>query len=480
MLVKAYRKAAWSALLWKVCPGGTVAVGTVGLGTILLAWQANKLVQRQNDLIIEQNSLVNTQNTLVEAQRRSALIEDLTSIMESIEREKLRQESNPENPENPEGVVKFILPKLLAGRVVALSKSLRPYRYVSEETGKLTDALSSPERGYLLTSLLSAGVSITSLPGADFSYAELQNADLHGVDLRSVNLRSANLSGAILMNANLAAGDLRNANLSNAILWRPSAAEYAAKRYGKLVKGTGGRVSDLGFLHVDDDPMDIHDQRYTEAFEHAITAFFDSANLSGAQLTKANLSGMLAQGVDFTRADLTSCIIEGLYINISGANIYSATLDAQVREKLLSSGAVELNPMQWREEKERFRASNEAELRLMLHLRDVGIRSNIARNDAMIAVNLARVKVNTTRIALNRAKINARVARDNLDPQGLQLAIEQRKLNEELELARRELNDQENRLAEAETRFRGATEVADFQLFLKCLHATLAISGRIP
>lgn len=75
------------------------------------------------------------------------------------------------------------LSEFLKGRVVALSRSLKPYRYLDDQ-GTLTEEAFSPERGQLLVSLLHSGVDLGSLLSlADFSCADLTSASLAGADL---------------------------------------------------------------------------------------------------------------------------------------------------------------------------------------------------------------------------------------------------------------------------------------------------------
>jgi Pentapeptide repeats (8 copies) len=58
-----------------------------------------------------------------------------------------------------------------------------------------------------------AGLSATSLPGADLREAHLRDSCLHAADLRDADLRDADLGGADLDAADLQGADLDGANL---------------------------------------------------------------------------------------------------------------------------------------------------------------------------------------------------------------------------------------------------------------------------
>jgi len=115
----------------------------------------------------------------------------------------------------------------LIGRIVSLSQTMRPYRYL--ENDKLIEKPLSPERGQLLYSLVNSFLNDETMDKifakADFSYADLQGANLSNTYLRRANLvnssfpkasfKNAFLEGALFTNANLMGAVFDNATLLN-------------------------------------------------------------------------------------------------------------------------------------------------------------------------------------------------------------------------------------------------------------------------
>ena len=196
---------------WVVTIFNTLFVSFAGLlGTVLL-FNQNKLLSRQNELLHRQNYRLDQQTYLQEAGRRSSLIFLMGNLLDAIDRELKADVGRPG--------VRDLSPQII-GQIVALSNSLRPYRYL--ENDSLIDREISPERGQLLLSLVNSEIDNGSLGriflAADFSSAELGGALLAGEYLGGVNLREANLSKADLNGANLAGADLNRADLSSAFL----------------------------------------------------------------------------------------------------------------------------------------------------------------------------------------------------------------------------------------------------------------------
>lgn len=253
------RKSALQALIWRFFSPSTVATSGIGLTAffgVIFAYQANSLLKEQNQLS--------------ESARRSAIVFELTSILDGIDEEldeaniqkdavKTRDKNEeagttliPENRprrrdiENPP---MYRLSDRLTGRIAALSRSLRPYRYLSND-GRLIEKPLSPERAQLLLSLVDSGIDMeeinhssvtfddadlrdTYLVGYDFTHIKLMKADLQGskinggifdyARLDSSNIQKADLSSAklrwtTLTNANLNGADLTGADLDGAVL----------------------------------------------------------------------------------------------------------------------------------------------------------------------------------------------------------------------------------------------------------------------
>jgi uncharacterized protein YjbI with pentapeptide repeats len=180
------------------------------LGTVLL-YNQNKLLIQQNDLMQRQNYRLDQQTYLQEADRRSSLIFLMGNLLDAMD-EELKADIGVSG-------VRDLSPQIV-GRFIALSNSLRPYRYMESDT--LVQRELSPERGQLLISLINSQIDNRTLSRifqfADFSYADLSGAVLSREYLGRINLREANLSGADLSSCDLNQADLNKADLSGAIL----------------------------------------------------------------------------------------------------------------------------------------------------------------------------------------------------------------------------------------------------------------------
>ena len=249
------KEAANSALIWRIVVAllPTAAVGGVGFLGVFLAFQANYILTVQNTKIEEQNHLS-------ESSRRSSLIFELTSILDKVHEEilVLKQDQELANEVDPklDSTSDYIsltentkrrevwpISDGLQGRIIALSKSLRPYFYydysnrtisnidkapndASESISgyELIDKPLSPERGQLIISLVSSKVNTALvLSRGDFMHSALEGADLSFSDLKyidfsSSDLRNANFRGADLSFANLSSAVVQGAIFENAIL----------------------------------------------------------------------------------------------------------------------------------------------------------------------------------------------------------------------------------------------------------------------
>ena len=207
-------------LIWRMTRVGmfTVLIALVplmvmGVQTLILSVQNDKL-EAQNQLIQNQNTRLDQQIHLEEGNRRSSFIFLMSNIMDKVD-EELKNRNNNDRKLSDE----------LIGRIVSLTQTLRPYRYL--ENDKLIPKHLSPERGQLLFSLINSLLHEETmdkiLEKADFSYADLQDANLSNSYLRGVrltnssftnaNFQNAFLERAIFTNANLTGADFENANL---------------------------------------------------------------------------------------------------------------------------------------------------------------------------------------------------------------------------------------------------------------------------
>lgn len=207
-------------LIWRMTRVGmfTVLIALVPLmvmavQTLILNVQNDKL-EAQNQLILNQNKRLDQQINLEEGNRRSSFIFLMSNIMDKVD-EELKSHHNNNRKLSDE----------LIGRIVSLSQTLRPYRYL--ENDKLIAKHLSPERGQLLFSLVNSLLHEETMDKifakADFSYADLQGANLSNSYLKGVKLKNSSfldanfqnafLEGAIFTNANLTGADFENADL---------------------------------------------------------------------------------------------------------------------------------------------------------------------------------------------------------------------------------------------------------------------------
>lgn len=251
-------------------------VGFGGLLGTMLLYNQNKLLTQQNLLLQNQNYRLDQQTYLQEADRRSSLIFLMGNLLDAMDRELKEDIGLPG--------VRDLSPQII-GRVVALSKSLRPYRYL--ETDSLISRELSPERGHLLISLVNSQIDNSSLRRifqySDFSSADLKDVVLSGEYLSGINLSHADLRGATLDETDLSRADLSGADLSDAVFARANLKEARFRQA-------------------------IMTNAYLES------ADLTQANLYGASMRSANLSGAKLRQAHFTNADL------------SEANFFGATI----------------------------------------------------------------------------------------------------------------------------------------------------------
>lgn len=274
-----------------------------------LAKEANNLLENQNTKIDSQNAKIeiqtiqlkkqnekiDTQNSLTEATRRSTLNFELTSILEIVQREKMNHTLNLQKHSD---LLTFKLSELTKGRIIALSRSLKPYRYL-EEDGTLSAEMLSPERAQLLLSLHYLKLPLPE--EAVFKYANLRGAELADANLQYANLRRANLQYIDLYNANLQYTNLIEADLFEGYLM-------------------GGNFENAN-LH---------------------TANLKNAYLMGANLQNAVLSNASLRYANLQGADLKNVLFDG--VDFHGTNIFNIkNAPENFREKALKQGAVEID-----------------------------------------------------------------------------------------------------------------------------------------
>ncbi len=171
----------------------------------------NNLIESQNSLFTEQNKRLEQQTYLQEAERRGSLVFLFSNVMDAIDKE-LKDDIGKKGVRD--------LSSQLIGRIIALSRRLKPYRYL-ENDSLITSPLSA-ERGQLLVSLVESHLNNNSylriFQKSDFTFSDLEGVSLNESKLMKVNLRGANLKDVKLMKADLRGANLRDAKLMKADL----------------------------------------------------------------------------------------------------------------------------------------------------------------------------------------------------------------------------------------------------------------------
>lgn len=172
---------------------------------MLLAGLQTYYLKKQNEKIDYQNRRIEQQTYLQEAERRSSLVFLFDNVLDKIDEELKR---------NPGGA-RTLSPQLV-GRIVALSKALKPYKYL--ENDSITARYTSPERGQLLLSLMASKLHPATLDQifalADFSYADLQDVNLDGAYLRKIKLHHSTLIRLSIVGADLTDADLSHSEMN--------------------------------------------------------------------------------------------------------------------------------------------------------------------------------------------------------------------------------------------------------------------------
>jgi uncharacterized protein YjbI with pentapeptide repeats len=252
------------------------------VGVVVLVFAALPLVVAllQLNVLNRQNKLIHLQTELAESARRSTLVFEQSSILDEIDEEL---------DALPNGVATgnvFLSPRL-EGRIVAFSRSLRPYRYLDGD--QLTRAPLSPERGQLLLALINSQIELSSMVSqADFSYA-----DLSGINFRapawsatSRGNRAPTPSSYRLLRIDLSGASFRSSTIGS-LLFESS----------RLPKSTfqNSFVYSTVFAEAQLDSAN---------FSHAVIrgSRFISVGLSGADFTSASLLGVTFVETDFSNA----------------------------------------------------------------------------------------------------------------------------------------------------------------------------------
>ena len=267
----------FAAIFMRVTRIGFFLIITTLLPTLFILFQVY-LLKTQNNLIEGQNNRLDQQTYLQEAERRSSMMLVLDQTMQQIIAEGYRNDGK--------------LSQASKTRLIALSKILKPYRYLDNDT--LTNRVVSLERGYMLLSLLESNIRLKTnidvnskkslIEAINFEYAELTNAEINDLNLRDIQLKNVNLN-----NSNLIKSYIQNCNFFNASLIQT---DFSGT---DINKGTNFNSANL-----------------------------TNATFSGASFNKVSFKNALLKNTNFKNADLIK--VDFTKATIIGAKFDNATI----------------------------------------------------------------------------------------------------------------------------------------------------------
>jgi len=290
------RASAWYSWVnfrrWVVMVLQSLLVGFGGLLGTMLLYNQNKLLMQQNALMTQQNKRLDQQTYLQEAERRSSLIFLMGNILDAVNVE-LRSDMGLSG-------VRDLSPQLV-GRIIALSNSLRPYKYL--ENDSLISRELSPERGHLLLSIISSEIDRGTLRRiyrvADFSSADLKSAVLSSEYLAGINLANADLRGATLDEADFSDANLSGAELNGAVM---SFANLRGSRF-RQAKMRGVYLVSADLSQANFANADLYGANLT------------GANLRNAHFSNANLQKTNLAGADLRRVALRQAVLDSVIVS---------------------------------------------------------------------------------------------------------------------------------------------------------------------
>jgi uncharacterized protein YjbI with pentapeptide repeats len=160
-------------------------------------------------------------------------------------------------------------------------------------------------------------VSPTPSAGVDWQGCDLADAALSGADLANANLSQATLTSANLGNADLDGANLGQANLTDAVL--TSADLGNAALGGSILAGV--RSGGIGIFPF---PVSLPDQ-WSLAAGYLLGP---DADLEGASLFRAEISGANLTGANLLGADLSGAVLSMLGdANLTDANLTDARIE---------------------------------------------------------------------------------------------------------------------------------------------------------
>lgn len=191
-------------------------------------------MSKQNNLLAIQNSYIKTQMNIEESSRVVEWLSLLENVLAKVD-SAIELDPTP----GPKKLNDFLIKE-----ISSLSYFFKPYNYLEIEGDTLMDLHLSPERGFLLVSLLDRNIDKKSydkiFEHSTFEYADLENVDLDscylkGITLNYANLRNVSLKGADMSDAEINYSHLQEAKLIGCNLLN-SSANYAYFNYADLTR----------------------------------------------------------------------------------------------------------------------------------------------------------------------------------------------------------------------------------------------------
>lgn len=305
------RQASTKALFWWFFSPSTVATTGFSFIAIIGLYVA-----------INANNLLKEQTFLVESQRRASLIFELTSILDELDEEidKIELDTGKKVHEidNKKEMFVFFPSRRLEGRIISLSLSLKPYRYLGDD-GKLIDLPLSPERAQLLTSLISSNVGMGNITSkGDFSMADFQKATLEDITLDKINLSGSKLDESVFFSISVSTANFSNSYMRNMDISRSSFSN------GIFLNA---KLNDSDFV-----TSDLSGADFTGA--ELVNVYFSATNLDGAFLENTNFANSYLAKSTMNEVKFYGSSLKGAYLpsadNLKGADFLDAKLEGAI------------------------------------------------------------------------------------------------------------------------------------------------------
>ncbi len=275
----------------------------MSLSIVFVSLLQAKRLEDQNMLFEAQNEKIENQLHLAEAARRSALIIELSTVIGLI--------TSQAKPADGSYIAVAELGQPLIARIVALSRSLRPYRYIDYSSSlsqaandaevyepvRLRDRALSPERGQLLVALLNVEISnylVFARSAPDFSSSDLENVEFHPglAKLSELTLSGSSFKNATINSISFEASTLIGVDFSGASL---AGSSFSIEEVENDIIAPKRRVDVTGSIFYGADLSDV-------MFNQAI-------------LTRSDFRHSLISGASFLNASLECSNFDGAIID---------------------------------------------------------------------------------------------------------------------------------------------------------------------